>query len=45
MKSMAILVKSEYLSFGLKENRYSKDGTMVSLGEIDIRDMIVDEFW
>lgn len=33
----------EYLSFGIKENRYSKDGTMVSLGEIDIKDMIVDD--
>ncbi len=35
--------ESDYLSFGLKENRYSKDGTMVSLGEIDLRDMTVDE--
>ncbi len=34
--------QSDYLSFGLKENRYSKDGTMVSLGEIDMRDMTVD---
>ncbi|MFL2718374.1 MAG: hypothetical protein ACJ0FQ_03210 [Gammaproteobacteria bacterium] len=34
--------ESNYLSFGLKENRYSKDGTMISLGEIDMRDMTVD---
>ena len=34
--------ESDYLSFGLKENRYSKDGTMISLGEIDMRDMSVD---
>ena len=34
--------ESDYLSFGLKENRYSKDGTMLSLGEIDLRDMMVD---
>ena len=34
--------ESDYLSFGLKENRYSKDGTMISLGEIDMRDMVVD---
>jgi hypothetical protein len=33
----------EYLSFGIKENRYSTDGTMVSLGEIDIKDMNVDD--
>jgi len=33
----------EYLSFGIKENRYSKDGTMVSLGEIDIKDMNVSD--
>ena len=34
--------ESNYLSFGLKENRYSQDGTMISLGEIDMRDMTVD---
>ena len=34
--------ESDYLSFGLKENRYSKDGTMISLGEIDMRDMKID---
>ena len=34
--------ESNYLSFGLKENRYSKDGTMVSLGEIDIKNMKID---
>ena len=34
--------EADYLSFGLKENKYSKDGTMLSLGEIDMRDMVVD---
>jgi hypothetical protein len=34
-------VKPDYLSFGIKENRYSIDGTMISLGEIDIKDMSV----
>ena len=33
----------DYLSFGLKENRYSIDGTMVSLGEIDIMDMEISQ--
>ena len=33
----------DYLSFGLKENRYSIDGTMVSLGEIDMMDMEIDQ--
>ncbi len=33
----------DYLSFGLKENRYSTDGTMLSLGEIDMRDMEINE--
>ena len=41
MRFMEILEKLTILSFGIKENRYSKDGTMVSLGEIDIKDMIV----
>ena len=35
--------EADYLSFGLKENKYSKDGTMLSLGEIDMRDMVVDD--
>ena len=34
--------EADYLSFGLKENNYSKDGTMLSLGEIDMRDMAID---
>jgi hypothetical protein len=33
--------EADYLSFGIKENRYSIDGTMISLGEIDIKDMSV----
>ena len=33
----------DYLSFGLKENRYSIDGTMVSMGEIDLSLMAVKE--
>jgi hypothetical protein len=33
----------EYLSFGVKENRYSIDGTMVSLGEIDLSDISVSK--
>ena len=32
----------DYLSFGIKENRYSEDGTMISLGEIDMRDMEIE---
>ena len=32
-----------YLSFGLKENRYSIDGTMISLGEIDMKDMLIED--
>ena len=32
-----------YLSFGLKENRYSIDGTMISLGEIDMKDMFIED--
>ena len=32
----------DYLSFGIKENRYSIDGTMISLGEIDMRDMQIE---
>ena len=32
-----------YLSFGLKQNRYSIDGTMVSMGEIDLSEMDVKE--
>ena len=33
----------EYLSFGLKENRYGIDGTMLSLGELDMNDMYIKE--
>jgi len=33
----------EYLSFGVKENRYSIDGTMNSLGEIDLSEMTVSD--
>ncbi|MDP0559756.1 MAG: hypothetical protein MUR28_01305, partial [Candidatus Thioglobus sp.] len=33
----------EYLSFGVKENRYSIDGTMSSLGEIDLSDITVSD--
>ena len=33
----------EYLSFGVKENRYSIDGTMVSLGEIDLSEISVSK--
>ena len=32
-----------YLSFGLKENRYSIDGTMISHDEIELDNMITDE--
>ena len=35
------LAEVEYLSFGVKENRYSLDGTMVSLGEIDKSHMTI----
>ena len=33
----------EYLSFGIKENRYSIDGTMNSLGEIDLSEITVSD--
>ena len=33
----------EYLSFGVKENRYSIDGTMVSLGEIDLSEICISK--
>ena len=33
----------EYLSFGVKENRYSIDGTMSSLGEIDLSEISVSD--
>ena len=33
----------EYLSFGLKENRYSIDGKMRSLGELEMSEMDIDE--
>jgi len=32
-----------YLSFGVKENKYSIDGTMVSHGEIDSKDLLIDQ--
>ena len=32
-----------YLSFGLKENRYSIDGTMISHDEIELDNMVTDE--
>jgi len=35
--------QADYLSFGLKENRYSIDGTMASMGEIDISEMLIQE--
>jgi hypothetical protein len=35
--------EADYLSFGLKENRYSIDGTMVSMGEINLSGMSVTE--
>ena len=35
--------EADYLSFGLKENRYSIDGTMVSMGEINLSQMATTE--
>ena len=33
----------EYLSIGVKENRYSLDGTMVSHDEIDLEKIDIDQ--
>ena len=43
MKYSVTLVKLSILSFGVKENRYSIDGTMSSLGEIDLSEITVSD--
>ncbi len=40
---MGNIGEADYISFGVKENRYSIDGTMISHDEIDLKNVDVDK--